>query len=163
MFVRLLAGDFGDCSAGFGPGWNGKYRMAVAGQTYFMMRDVVEVELVTEENRARVGAMAAWAAAGAFLLGPIGALAGLLRGGHGERVSFLARFTDGKRALLVADRSVFVRFAQGAAAHQVSPKGMAAEVAQGEGLNAGDWSAIAIGTLATAAFLIGGLATLSLH
>lgn len=65
------------------------------------------VEMATEESVKRLGGTLGWGAAGAILLGPVGLLAGLLAGGRKKKVTFVARFKDGRKMLATADSSDF--------------------------------------------------------
>lgn len=65
------------------------------------------VEIATEESVKRVGGTVGWGVAGGVLLGPVGLLAGLLLGGRGKEVTFVAEFKDGKRILATTDAKTF--------------------------------------------------------
>lgn len=47
--------------------------------------------------------------AGAALLGPVGLLAGLLLGGKGTDVTFIAQFKDGRKMLATTDAKAFTK------------------------------------------------------
>lgn len=57
-------------------------------------------DLVTEENKASILGKVGWGAAGAFLLGPVGLLAGVLGGGNKKHRIMSIRFSDGRKVLL---------------------------------------------------------------
>ena len=67
------------------------------------------IEKATEESVKRLGGSVGWGAAGAVLLGPVGLLAGLLAGGRGMDVTFVARFKDGRKLLGTTDSKTFVK------------------------------------------------------
>lgn len=69
-----------------------------------VQREVKSAELITQENKSSVGSKLGWGAAGAVLLGPLGAVAGVLIGGNQTEVCFAAEMQDGKR--LVATCSI---------------------------------------------------------
>lgn len=74
---------------------------------YIPLSDVVELEVATEESVKRLGGTVGWGAAGALLLGPVGLLAGLLAGGRGKEVTFVAKFRDGRKLLASTDSKTF--------------------------------------------------------
>lgn len=65
------------------------------------------VEIATEESVKRLGGTIGWGAVGGLLLGPLGLLAGVLVGGRGKEVTFIARFKDGRKLLATADSKTF--------------------------------------------------------
>jgi hypothetical protein len=70
-----------------------------------LKRDVVSVDLQTEETTRRIDSLLAWATAGAFFAGPLGALAGSLYGGRERRSATLdIHLHDGRHILAVTDR-----------------------------------------------------------
>ena len=69
--------------------------------------ELVEIALASEENVKRLGGTVGWGIAGAVLLGPVGLLAGLLAGGRGKEVTFVAKFKDGRRLLASAPAKTF--------------------------------------------------------
>ena len=70
-----------------------------------LKRDVVSVDLQTEETTRRIDSLLAWATAGAFFAGPLGALAGSLYGGRERRSTTLdIHLHDGRHILAVTDR-----------------------------------------------------------
>lgn len=52
------------------------------------------------ENKTSVLGKAAWGVAGELLLGPVGALAGILAGGNKRKVVIAIEFTGDRRALV---------------------------------------------------------------
>ncbi len=65
------------------------------------------VEIQTEESVKDLFDTASWAAAGALLAGPLGAVIGGVFGGHKKEVCFAAYLKDGRRFLAVADSDTF--------------------------------------------------------
>lgn len=76
------------------------------GKTY-QLSELDAVEAASEEAVKRIGGTIGWGAAGAVLLGPVGLLAGLLVGGRGKDVTFVARFKDGKKILATTDSATY--------------------------------------------------------
>lgn len=68
-----------------------------------------EVETANEENVKRIGGAVGWGATGAILLGPVGLLAGLIIGGRGTNVTFVAKFKDGRKMLATTDRKTYTK------------------------------------------------------
>lgn len=111
--VTIHAGDFpiGKASFGFnamtfpwqpGDGFS-------TGKTVALVGELESVEAATEESVKRIGGTVGWGVVGATLLGPVGLLAGLLMGGRGKDVTFVARFKDGKKLLATTDSKTFTK------------------------------------------------------
>jgi len=111
--ITIQAGDFPTGKASFsfnaitfpwrpGDGFSSGKTVALAGQ-------IESIETATEEAVKRVGGTIGWGVVGATLLGPAGMLAGLLLGGRGKDVTFIAVFKDGKRMLATADSKTFTK------------------------------------------------------
>ena len=72
------------------------------GEVIHLKRDIVGIEVQSEDAARHVDALLAWATAGAFLAGPLGALAGSLYGGREHRSTALdVRLHDGRHILMV--------------------------------------------------------------
>lgn len=71
--------------------------------------ELESVEIASEESVKRVGGAVGWGVAGAVILGPVGLLAGLLVGGKGKDVTFVAQFKDGRKMLATTDSTTFTR------------------------------------------------------
>ncbi|MBB3142834.1 hypothetical protein [Halomonas organivorans] len=82
---------------------------AIWGNEKYQSTDVEELAPASEENVKRIGGTVGWGAAGAVILGPVGLLAGLLAGGRKKEVTFIVKFTDGKKALCTADNKTFTK------------------------------------------------------
>lgn len=67
------------------------------------------VEVASEENVKTIGGTVGWGAVGALALGPVGLLAGLLLGGKGKEVTFVARLKDGRKLLATTDNKTFMK------------------------------------------------------
>lgn len=110
--IKLLAGDFGTSSATFHFGQLGMPRQGGG----FLPESVPvtslkSVDIATEESVKRVGGTVGWGVAGAALLGPVGLLAGLLVGGRGKDVTFVAEFHNGKRFMGTTDAGTYKKLA----------------------------------------------------
>lgn len=70
---------------------------------------IESLEVASEEAVKRLGGTVGWGVAGAVILGPVGLLAGLLAGGRGKNVTFIVRFSDGKKALATTDSKTWVK------------------------------------------------------
>lgn len=68
---------------------------------------LVSLEIASEAAVKRAGGTIGWGLAGAAVLGPVGLLAGLIAGGKGSDVTFIASFDDGSSILCKADRKSF--------------------------------------------------------
>jgi len=73
------------------------------GENYSFKHDVERVELVNEENVKKLGGTVAWGAAGAILLGPLGAIGGMLLGGNKKETAFVCFLKDGKKFMATTD------------------------------------------------------------
>lgn len=67
------------------------------------------VEIASEASVKRIAGTVGWGAAGAVILGPVGLLAGLLLGGKGKEVTFVARFRDGTKFLATTDAKTYTK------------------------------------------------------
>jgi len=67
------------------------------------------VEQASEESVKKIGGTVGWGVAGAALLGPAGMLAGLLLGGRGKEVTFVAVFKDGRKLLATTDSKTYTK------------------------------------------------------
>jgi hypothetical protein len=82
--MKILAGDFKkDAVAALGHGITGRVKAIVMPLGIFSFEryepgDVRSVEIVTQSNSTSIMAKAGWGTLGAVLLGPVGALAGIL-------------------------------------------------------------------------------------
>lgn len=112
--IKVHAGDFpkGSASMAFGiisfpwqPGDG-----FTTGQT-ISVAELEAVETASEESVKRIGGTVGWGVAGAALLGPVGLLAGLLAGGRGTDVTFVAKFKDGRKMLATTDSKTYTKLA----------------------------------------------------
>jgi hypothetical protein len=80
-----------------------------SGKCVSMVGNLESTQLASEDSVKRVGGTVGWGIAGAALLGPVGLLAGLLMGGKGKDVTFIAILKDGKKFLATVDSSSFIK------------------------------------------------------
>ena len=110
---KIHAGDFSTQHKGMFT--SGMFSMPPEGDIWgmkkvrYMKNDVEEITEASEENVKRLGGTVGWGAAGALILGPVGLLAGLLAGGRKKEVTFIVKFSDGKKALCSADSKLFTK------------------------------------------------------
>jgi hypothetical protein len=110
--IDIHAGDFpkGKGSVGFGvmiAPW--KPGNGLTGESIVLKGQLVSVEVASEESVKKVGGTLGWGIAGAALLGPVGMLAGLLVGGRGQNVTFVAMFKDGRKMLATTDSKTYTK------------------------------------------------------
>ncbi len=115
--IKIHAGSFRSGSAkvfhqtmvvGTGEiGWAGEKTISVP------LSDFVSVEIATEESVKRIGGTVGWGIAGGILLGPAGLLAGLILGGRGKEVTFVAATEDGRTLLATGKKEDFIIFKSG--------------------------------------------------
>ncbi|RYD86046.1 MAG: hypothetical protein EOP84_00295 [Verrucomicrobiaceae bacterium] len=105
--VKLHAGDFGKGEARFE---GGKFQFP-KGLWFEWVKEgqLEELEAANEETVKRVGGTVGWGAAGLVVLGPVGLLAGLLAGGRGKDVTFVAKFKDGRKMMATTDSKTFIK------------------------------------------------------
>lgn len=108
--VTVHAGDF---SKGGQHSFNfGSFALYSAGK---MMPEGIHasaleaVEHASEESVKRLGGTVGWGVVGGVLFGPVGLLAGLLAGGRGKDVTFIARFSDGRKFLGTTDAKTYTK------------------------------------------------------
>lgn len=111
--ITIHAGDFPEGKASFGFNvitfpWQPGDGFSM-GQTLSLTGQIESVEIATEESVKRVGGTVGWGVVGATLLGPVGMLAGLLLGGKGKEITFVAVLKDGKKMLATADSKTFTK------------------------------------------------------
>lgn len=108
--ITVHAGDFrkGSGALHFGVLVLPSDKKPIAGETV-MLKDLEEVDVASEDSVKRVGGTVGWGAAGAIVLGPVGLLAGLLLGGRGKDVTFVAKFKDGRKLLATTDSKTFTQ------------------------------------------------------
>lgn len=91
---------------------------------------VVSVEVASEEAFNRLGGVLGWGLAGDVLFGPVGLLAGLIRGGRGKKTTFICSLKDGRKFLATAPSGVFSKIQLGAIAEAFDHGGSRAAAAR---------------------------------
>lgn len=77
------------------------------GESYVFGQDIVRVEQLDEDKVKLLSGTAGWGLAGAALLGPLGAIGGILLGGNKREIVFAAYLEDGRKFMATTDRSVW--------------------------------------------------------
>ena len=108
--IKVHAGDFLKQNGSYSFGQITLYTSAhpFKGEN-FPLNYIQEIEVASEESVKRVGGTIGWGAAGALVLGPVGLLAGLLLGGKGKDVTFVAKFRDGRKVLATTDSKTYIQ------------------------------------------------------
>ncbi|BAK66892.1 conserved hypothetical protein [Sphingobium sp. SYK-6] len=107
--VHVHAGDWGKGAGQFTFGSFALPKGGWGGFEGIPASQLQSIEQATEEAVKRVGGTVGWGIVGATLLGPVGLLAGLLAGGRGKDVTFVAVFKDGRKFLGTTDSKAFVK------------------------------------------------------
>ena len=97
--IRVLGGDAAPCETRLSPPYPGQARgfYLAKGEFIILKHDVLRLEVRSEQTTRRPDRLLAWAALGAFVAGPVGALAGGLYGGRARALAFFEmRPTDGR-------------------------------------------------------------------
>lgn len=110
--VRVLGGclDKGDWEFN---GFLGVNFLSKGGERLDFGNMLASVEQVNEEKLKTIAGTAGWGLAGAALLGPIGAIGGMLIGGNKKEITFVgymkpgSRFDEGEKFLAVTDAKTF--------------------------------------------------------
>lgn len=80
----------------------------ILGEKIFFTQ-VAELSEANEESVKRVGGTVGWGLAGAAVLGPVGLLAGLLLGGRGKDITFVAKLKDGRKFMATTSLKNYTR------------------------------------------------------
>lgn len=73
------------------------------GESIDLKAQLDRLEILDEEKVKKLAGTAGWGVAGAVLLGPIGAIGGILLGGNKKEVAFAAYLKDGRKFMGVTD------------------------------------------------------------
>lgn len=108
--ITVHAGDFRKGRGDYGFGMLTLYKTDQPWKTdTFSAKEIVEIDVASEDNVKRIGGTVGWGAAGAVLLGPAGLLAGLLLGGRKKEVTFVAQLKDGRKMLATTDSKTYTK------------------------------------------------------
>lgn len=108
MSIKVVAGDLTEGKWQF-TGMLGQALMTRADQMSWkpqsvdLKHDAESVELMTEEKVKKLAGTAGWGAAGMVLLGPLGAIGGILLGGNKKEVAFVCHLKDGRKFMATTD------------------------------------------------------------
>lgn len=107
---KVLGGDYAKHQAMFQAG---KFTFIpkgkITGGTSYGKANIKMVEQLDEENKKKVLGTLGWGTAGLLVLGPLGAIGGMLVGGKGKKVIFVAEFSDGKKIMGETDSKLFTK------------------------------------------------------
>jgi len=107
--LKVHAGDWGKGSGSYGLGIFLLPQSGAWKQDSIPSSHLAEVDVASEESVKRLGGAAGWGAVGGVLLGPVGLLAGMLLGGRGKDVTFVAKLKDGRKLLATTDNKTFIK------------------------------------------------------
>ena len=108
--IKVVAGDLDNGSWQF-MGMFGTATMSRAsttkslwkGESVDLKSEVDSIEQLTEDKVKKVAGTAGWGLAGAALLGPLGAIGGILLGGNKKQVAFACYLKDGRKFMATTD------------------------------------------------------------
>jgi hypothetical protein len=105
--VKVLAGDFasGEYTGSAYSKW-GIVVLVHLGKPTLKMQ-IASIEQLTQEKVKRLAGTAGWGIAGAALLGPLGAIGGMLLGGNKTEISFVCTGRDGKKFMGLTDAKFY--------------------------------------------------------
>lgn len=107
--IKVHAGDFTDGELGMFSMLTMKSKQHPWMGEPITLDKLQSVEMANEESVKKVGGTVGWGVAGAVVLGPVGLLAGLLLGGKGKEVTFVAKFKDGRKMLATTDSKTYTK------------------------------------------------------
>ena len=110
MSIKVIAGDVENATWQFS-GLLGACVMTCTstrehlfkGETINLGQEIKSIDQVDEAEVKRLAGTAGWGFVGAALLGPLGAIGGMLLGGRGKEVCFACTLRDGRRFLATTD------------------------------------------------------------
>lgn len=73
------------------------------GEKINLLEDVDNIEQLNEEKVKKLAGTAGWGIAGGVLLGPLGAIGGILLGGNKKEVAFACYLKDGRKFMATTD------------------------------------------------------------
>lgn len=110
--IKVLAGDIENATWTFGFGvmnCPSTTEHLFAGENIVLKEQIEELEVVDEESQKKLAGTAGWGLAGAALLGPLGAIGGMLLGGNKKQVAFMCALKDGRKFLAQTDSKTWVK------------------------------------------------------
>jgi hypothetical protein len=121
--IEVVAGDIEHGLWQVGKSWRGSgwfvgkdaiFAMRHLGKLIYFKKDkdIERIERLTEEKVKKVGGTLAWGVAGAALLGPLGAIGGILIGGNKKEVVFSCYLKDGRKFMAHADGATWIKITE---------------------------------------------------
>jgi len=109
--IKILAGDLpvtltNGCVIQVWPTSGGIW-LATSASAMGYSYHVKNVNIMTEEKIKKISGTAGWGLAGAALLGPLGAIGGMLLGGNKTETTFLCETHEGDKFLGVTDIKIY--------------------------------------------------------
>ncbi len=77
------------------------------GESVDLKTEVESIDQLTEEKVKKLAGTAGWGLAGAALLGPLGAIGGMLIGGNKKEVAFTCNLKDGRKFMATTSGKVW--------------------------------------------------------
>lgn len=105
--IKVMAGDIANDKWQLHPAMFGGFRIVRGFQSINLEKLVESVEVLTEEKVKKFAGTAAWGVAGAMLLGPLGAIGGMLVGGNKKEVAFACYLKDGRKFMAITDNKTW--------------------------------------------------------
>lgn len=114
--IKVLAGDLDHGDWGFA-GLFGQALMTKPstqaniwkGETIDLKLNAENIEALDEEKVKKLAGTAGWGLAGAVLLGPLGAIGGMLLGGNKKQVTFACYLSDGRKFMATTDSKTWTK------------------------------------------------------
>jgi hypothetical protein len=120
--IRIHGGDFNEGRGSLATGFLTLPRQgSFLGETV-PLSAITSVTVATQENKKKLLRMVGGGVAGAVLLGPIGAIGGMLLSGNKASITFVAQINDGRSFVATADAATFAKL-QAAAVKSGSDSG----------------------------------------
>ncbi|CAM3082616.1 hypothetical protein BZK31_00775 [Pseudomonas floridensis] len=118
--IKVLAGDFlqGD----------GEYRSGTITLVTplfpwpgisFKHNDIKSVEIASQASSIKMDGAIGYGLAGALMLGPVGAAAGVMLAGEEKEITFMTTFKDGRKLLAATDDRTYQKLAQHIATREI--------------------------------------------
>ena len=85
------------------------FKRAMSQERFEVGKDLVSWEQVDEAKLKKLAGMAGWGFLGAAILGPLGAIGGLLFGGNKREVIFVGEMNDGRKFLAATDHKTWTK------------------------------------------------------
>ena len=105
--IKVIAGDIANDKWQLQPAMFGGFKMVRGFQSINLKKLVESVEVLTEEKVKKLAGTAAWGIAGVVLLGPLGAIGGMLLGGNKKEVAFACYLKDGRKFMAITDNKTW--------------------------------------------------------